>query len=189
MDMDDTQWWTRKSASYNLVYSTQWVDIIFWSKFILVGSKIFLSGLKNFGHGRHPSASYNLVLSYAMGWYYFCLLFVCNRGKFFFMSTEFDKNLSDWRNDCTDYKNDFDFLGRFGWFLMLKIDFENQILVLFDGYFWPFKKSQEKSNPFLRSMQSYLQSEMFLSNSIDIMKNLQRRNYTVSWWSPIKGVT
>ena len=28
----------------------------------------------------------------------------------------------------------------------LKIDFENQILALFDGYFWPFKKSQEKIN-------------------------------------------
>ena len=27
---------------------------------------------------------------------------------------------------------------------MLKIDFENQILALFDGYFWTFDKSQEK---------------------------------------------
>ena len=27
---------------------------------------------------------------------------------------------------------------------MLKIDFENQILALFDGYFWPFNNSQEK---------------------------------------------
>ena len=31
----------------------------------------------------------------------------------------------------------------------------------------------KKSNPFLPSVQSYLQSEMFLSNSIDVMKNLQ----------------
>ena len=30
----------------------------------------------------------------------------------------------------------------------------------------------KKSNPFLRSVQSYLQSEMFLSNSVDMMKNL-----------------
>ena len=29
---------------------------------------------------------------------------------------------------------------------MLKIDFENQILALFDGYFWPFNKSHEKIN-------------------------------------------
>ena len=29
--------------------------------------------------------------------------------KFFIMSTEFDKNISDGRYDCTDYKNDFDF--------------------------------------------------------------------------------
>jgi len=28
--------------------------------------------------------------------------------------------------------------------LTLKIDFENQILALFDGYFWPFNKSHEK---------------------------------------------
>ena len=31
-------------------------------------------------------------------------------------------------------------------FLMLKIDFENQILALFDVYFWPFNKSHEKIN-------------------------------------------
>ena len=28
----------------------------------------------------------------------------------------------------------------------LKIDFESQILALFDIYFWPFKKSHEKNN-------------------------------------------
>ena len=28
--------------------------------------------------------------------------------KFFIISTEFDKNISDGRYDCTDYKNDFD---------------------------------------------------------------------------------
>jgi hypothetical protein len=32
---------------------------------------------------------------------------------------------------------------------MLKTDFENQILELFDGYFWPFNKSHEKTNAFL----------------------------------------
>jgi len=64
-------------------------------------------------------------------------------------------------------------IGRLGWFLKLKIDFENQILTLFDSYFWPFNNSQKKSNPFLWSVQSYLQSEMFLSNSVDMMKNLQ----------------
>jgi hypothetical protein len=37
-------------------------------------------------------------------------------------------------------------IERFGRFLMLKIDFENQILVIFDGYFWPFNKSHEKIN-------------------------------------------
>ena len=36
------------------------------------------------------------------------------------------------------------FLERFGYFLTLKIDFENQILALFDSYFWPFNKSHEK---------------------------------------------
>ena len=29
--------------------------------------------------------------------------------KFFIMSKEFTKNISDWRCDCTDYKNGFDF--------------------------------------------------------------------------------
>ena len=29
-------------------------------------------------------------------------------------------------------------IERFGWFLKLKINFENQILALFDGYFWPW---------------------------------------------------
>ena len=36
------------------------------------------------------------------------------------------------------------FLESFGWFLKLKIDFENQILAFFDGYFWPFNNSHEK---------------------------------------------
>ena len=30
--------------------------------------------------------------------------------------------------------------------MTLKIDFENQILAFFDVYFWPFKKSHEKTN-------------------------------------------
>ena len=33
---------------------------------------------------------------------------------------------------------------------------------------------RKKSNPFLQSVQSYLQSERFLSNSVDMMKNLQQ---------------
>ena len=39
------------------------------------------------------------------------------------------------------------FLERLEWFLTLKIDFENQILALFDSYFWPFNKSHEKIKP------------------------------------------
>ena len=33
-------------------------------------------------------------------------------GKFFIMSTEFDKNISDWSHDCTDHKNGIDFFMR-----------------------------------------------------------------------------
>ena len=36
------------------------------------------------------------------------------------------------------------FLERFEGFMTLKIDFENQILALFDSYFWPFNKTDEK---------------------------------------------
>ena len=32
--------------------------------------------------------------------------------NFFIMSTEFDKNISEWRYDCTDQKNGFDFFMR-----------------------------------------------------------------------------
>ena len=39
-------------------------------------------------------------------------------------------------------------LERFKGFLTLKIDIENQILALFDVYFWPFNKSLEKINTF-----------------------------------------
>ena len=38
------------------------------------------------------------------------------------------------------------YLERFEGFLTLKINFENQILALFDVYFWPFNKSHEKIN-------------------------------------------
>ena len=37
------------------------------------------------------------------------------------------------------------FLERIEGSLMLKIDFENQVLALFDVYFWPFNKSRNKS--------------------------------------------
>ena len=32
-----------------------------------------------------------------------------SQGKYFITSKEFDKNISDWRYDCTDHKNAFDF--------------------------------------------------------------------------------
>ena len=60
--------------------------------------------------------------------------------------------------------------------MTLKIDIENQILALFDDYFWPFNKFHKKSNTFLWSVQSYRQSEMFWSNSVEMMKNL--------WYGP-----
>ena len=40
------------------------------------------------------------------------LAWAAHYSKFFIMSTEFDKNISDWRYDCTDYKNGFDFFMR-----------------------------------------------------------------------------
>ena len=49
---------------------------------------------------------------------------------------------------------------------MLKIDLENQILALIDSYFWLFNKSDEKINTI------FVISEMFLLNSVDLMKNL-----------------
>ena len=41
------------------------------------------------------------------------------------------------------------FSNRFCCFLMLKIDFENQILALFDSYLWPYNKFHKQSMPFL----------------------------------------
>ena len=57
---------------------------------------------------------------------------------------------------------------------MLKINFENQILALFDGYFWPFNKSHENINAnFVISANMASIWNVFFSNSVDIMKNLQ----------------
>ena len=47
-----------------------------------------------------------------------------------------------------------------------------KILAFFDSYFWPFNKAHEKIVAIFVSVQSWLQSEMFLSNSVDVMKNL-----------------
>ena len=49
-------------------------------------------------------------------------------------------------------------------------------LAFFDSYFWPLHLSRlmKKSLPFLWWVQSWLKSEMFLSNSVDMMKNLTR---------------
>ena len=54
------------------------------------------------------------------------------------------------------------------WKLTLKIRFWHFLTAIF-GHLTSLMK---KSNPFLWSVQSYLQSEMFLSKSIDMMKNL-----------------
>ena len=62
------------------------------------------------------------------------------------------------------------FLERFDdfwcWNLTLKIRFWHFLTAIF-GHLTSLRK---KSNPFLRSVQSYLQSEMVLSNSVDMMK-------------------
>ena len=55
------------------------------------------------------------------------------------------------------------------WKLALKIRFWHFLTAIF-GHLTSLMK---KSNPFLWSVQSYVQSEMFLSNSIDMMKNLR----------------
>ena len=56
--------------------------------------------------------------------------------------------------------------------MTLKIDFEKQNLAFFDVYFWPFNKSHEKINAIFVISATMVQSEMFLSNSVDMMKNL-----------------
>ena len=66
------------------------------------------------------------------------------------------------------------------WLLFLKF-LKN--LAFFDSYFWPFKKSEVKIKYFLLSVQSYLQSKMFLSNSIDMMKNLHLEMKWNKWES------
>ena len=61
---------------------------------------------------------------------------VMNRCKFFIMSTEFDKNISDRSHDCTDHKNGIDiFMGLVKWpkidvkkcqNLIFKVDFQHK---------------------------------------------------------------
>ena len=63
------------------------------------------------------------------------------------------------------YKDSDDF---WRWKLTLKIRFWHFLTAIF-GHLTSLMK---KSNAFLWSVQSYLQSEMFLSNSVDVMKNL-----------------
>ena len=81
------------------------------------------------------------------------------------MATEFDKYISDWRYDGTDYKIDFDFFLR-----LVK---------------WP-----SKSAKIWFSVQSYIQSEMYLSNSVDKIKTyghyhqIVKINTTFSFISP-----
>ena len=60
---------------------------------------------------------------------------------------------------------------KFRWCLALKIDFESQVLAFFDRYFRPFNKNDEKIHALFFS-ESWFQSEIFLPNSVDLMKNL-----------------
>ena len=58
------------------------------------------------------------------------------KAKFFIISTEFDKNISDWSYDCTGHKNGIDFLMRLVKWpkidlkkcqnLIFKVDFQRQ---------------------------------------------------------------
>ena len=70
-----------------------------------------------------------------------------------------------WSKWKKNRKNSDDF---WHWKLTLKIRFWHFLTAIF-GHLTSLMK---KSNPFLWSVQSYLQSEMFLSNSVDMMKNL-----------------
>ena len=76
--------------------------------------------------------------------------------KFFIMSTEFDKKFQIEGMICTDHKNG----------MLLK----NWVFLA--AIFGHLTRLMKKSLPFLRSMQLWLQSQMFLSNSVDMMKNL-----------------
>jgi len=58
------------------------------------------------------------------------------------------------------------------WKMTMKIRFWHFLTAIFGHLIGLMKKS----NPFLWSVQSCLQSEMFLSNSIDVMKNLPMCN-------------
>ena len=65
--------------------------------------------------------------------------------------------------------------------MTLKIRFWHFLTAIF-GHLTSLMK---KSNPFLWSVQSYLQSEMFLSNSVDMMKNLLKDFLVLFLSSPI----
>ena len=73
--------------------------------------------------------------------------------------------------------NDF-----WSWKLTLKIRFWHFLTAIF-GHLTSLMK---KSNSFLWSVQLYLQSEMFLSNSVDVMKNLPKLFNTVNRQTPSK---
>ena len=74
-------------------------------------------------------------------------------------------------------------LERFESFLTLKNNFENQILTAIFGHSSGLMK---KSIPFLWSVKTWPQSEKFLSNSVDMMKNLPWRwRYTSNHHCPI----
>ena len=94
-----------------------------------------------------------------------------NKSRSIFMLRKIDKN-----KKCAPkliFPNNFFFqkgsVNFCCWKLTLKIRFWH-FLTSFFGHLTSLMK---KSNPFSWSVQSYLQSEMFLSNSVDMMKNLQ----------------
>ena len=63
---------------------------------------------------------------------------------------------------------------------MLKIDFENQILSLFDVYFWPFNKSRKKINTIFFSQCNHSFNDEKLSSGT-------RRKGLVQFRPPLKA--
>ena len=112
--------WAVKAA--NSIGRTQyqlnnWNFVVFFRflKEIVGGddSNKFFNGLQSLPH---MFCLYSLIRSYLppifIWWQYIVIRFACPSSKFFIMSTEFDKNISDWSYDCTDHKNDIDFFMR-----------------------------------------------------------------------------
>ena len=104
--------------------------------------------------------------------------------KFFIMSTEFDKNISDWSHYCTDHKNGNDFFMSLVKWPKIAVKKANFLEILGTKVvqFWSYTKSEKTKNV---PLNCYFSTKIFFRKIrviFDVENWLWKSDFGTFWW-------